>query len=98
MIGQSNAARAGMLEQSYDVLVIGAGISGIDAGYHLQKAHPGRSFAILERKESFGGTWHTYTFPGIRCDGGDAGSGDCGPRLDGYVQLAVDTHSPGWKD
>ncbi len=54
--------------EHFDVLIIGAGISGIDAGYHLQKHQPDKSFAILERKDSFGGTWHTHRFPGIRSD------------------------------
>lgn len=55
-------------QSNFDVLIIGAGISGIDAGHHLQERHPEKSFAILERKESFGGTWHTHRFPGIRSD------------------------------
>ena len=52
----------------YDVLIIGAGISGIDAAYHLQKNRPGTRFAILEAKDAIGGTWSTHTFPGIRSD------------------------------
>jgi len=51
-----------------DVLIIGAGISGIDAGYHLKKYLPERSFAMLETQSSFGGTWRTHTYPGIRSD------------------------------
>ena len=51
-----------------DVLIVGAGISGIDAAYHLQQQCPGRSFVLLETQESFGGTWHTHKFPGIRSD------------------------------
>ncbi|MBL4906219.1 MAG: NAD(P)/FAD-dependent oxidoreductase [Sneathiella sp.] len=51
-----------------DVLVIGAGISGIDAAYHLKKECPGKSFALLENQESFGGTWITHKYPGIRSD------------------------------
>lgn len=51
-----------------DVLIIGAGISGIDAGYHLQRNRPGDSFAIIEAKDEIGGTWHTHRFPGIRSD------------------------------
>ncbi|MCB1696260.1 MAG: NAD(P)/FAD-dependent oxidoreductase [Halioglobus sp.] len=52
----------------FDVLVIGAGISGIDAAYHLKNFLPERSFCILESKEDFGGTWRTHTYPGIRSD------------------------------
>jgi cation diffusion facilitator CzcD-associated flavoprotein CzcO len=51
-----------------DVLVVGAGISGIDAGYHLQKRLPGKSFAILEARGRIGGTWDLFRYPGIRSD------------------------------
>ena len=51
-----------------DVLVIGAGISGIDAAYHLQKSCPGKSYAILEGRARIGGTWDLFRFPGIRSD------------------------------
>jgi cation diffusion facilitator CzcD-associated flavoprotein CzcO len=52
----------------FDVLIVGAGISGIDAAYHLQQQCPGKSFALLENQESFGGTWLTHKYPGIRSD------------------------------
>ncbi|MEM7026516.1 MAG: NAD(P)/FAD-dependent oxidoreductase, partial [Pseudomonadota bacterium] len=45
-----------------------AGISGIDAAYHLQKECAGKSFVLLENQATFGGTWTTHTFPGIRSD------------------------------
>jgi monooxygenase len=51
-----------------DVLVVGAGISGIGAGYHLQNECPGRSYAILEARETIGGTWDLFRYPGIRSD------------------------------
>ena len=54
--------------EHFDVLIVGAGISGIDAAYHLQQYCPDKSFALLERQESFGGTWLTHKFPGIRSD------------------------------
>jgi len=54
--------------EHFDVLIVGAGISGIDAAYHLRQQCPDKSFALLESKESFGGTWHTHTYPGIRSD------------------------------
>ncbi len=51
-----------------DVLIVGAGISGIGAAYHLQRAHPRRSYAILEMREATGGTWDLFRYPGIRSD------------------------------
>ena len=56
------------MEQHFDVLIVGAGLSGIGAGYHLQTACPDRSYAILERRESIGGTWDLFRYPGIRSD------------------------------
>ncbi|MFT6397977.1 MAG: cation diffusion facilitator CzcD-associated flavoprotein CzcO, partial [Bradymonadia bacterium] len=52
----------------YDVLVIGAGISGISAAYHLQTMCPDHTFAILERRAQLGGTWDLFRYPGIRSD------------------------------
>jgi cation diffusion facilitator CzcD-associated flavoprotein CzcO len=54
--------------EHFDVLVVGAGISGIDAGYHLRKHHPDKTFCMLETQTSFGGTWLTHKYPGIRSD------------------------------
>src|SRR5262249_15199425 len=51
-----------------DVLIIGAGLSGIDAAYHLQKLCPKRSYVILEQRERIGGTWDLFRYPGIRSD------------------------------
>jgi cation diffusion facilitator CzcD-associated flavoprotein CzcO len=51
-----------------DVLIVGAGISGVGAAYHLTTQRPGTSFVVLETLESFGGTWLTHTYPGIRSD------------------------------
>ena len=51
-----------------DVLIVGAGISGIGAAYYLQKEHPGRSYAILEARAATGGTWDLFRYPGIRSD------------------------------
>jgi monooxygenase len=55
------------LEQ-LDVIVVGAGISGIDAAYHLQTTCPRKSFAILEARDAIGGTWDLFRYPGIRSD------------------------------
>jgi cation diffusion facilitator CzcD-associated flavoprotein CzcO len=54
--------------EHFDVLIVGAGISGIGAGYHLQTRCPGRSYAILEGRETLGGTWDLFRYPGIRSD------------------------------
>ncbi len=51
-----------------DVLVIGAGLSGIAAGYYLQKEHPQKTYAILEGLDTIGGTWDLFRYPGIRSD------------------------------
>ncbi|TAJ70962.1 MAG: NAD(P)/FAD-dependent oxidoreductase [Phenylobacterium sp.] len=52
----------------FDVLIVGAGISGVGAAYHLRQQSPDRSFVVLETLESFGGTWLTHKYPGIRSD------------------------------
>ena len=50
----------------FDVVIVGAGISGVGGAYHLTKQCPGTSFIVLEAQESFGGTWLTHRYPGIR--------------------------------
>ena len=57
-----------MTIETVDVLVVGAGISGIGAGYHLQTYCPGKTYAILEAREDLGGTWDLFRYPGIRSD------------------------------
>ncbi|NEU99818.1 flavin-containing monooxygenase [Bradyrhizobium uaiense] len=52
----------------FDVLIVGAGLSGIGAGYHLQANSPDRSYAILEGRDCIGGTWDLFRYPGIRSD------------------------------
>lgn len=52
----------------YDVLVFGAGLSGIGAAHHLQKYCPQKKFVILEGRESIGGTWDLFRYPGVRSD------------------------------
>jgi monooxygenase len=51
-----------------DVLIVGAGLSGIGAAYHLQTRLPGKSYAILEGREAVGGTWDLFRYPGVRSD------------------------------
>ena len=53
---------------SVDVLIVGAGISGIGAAYYLQREHPQRSYAVLEARAASGGTWDLFRYPGIRSD------------------------------
>src|SRR2546425_10088193 len=57
-----------MTSEHFDVLVAGAGISGICAGYHLQTSCPGRTYAILEARDDIGGTRHPFRYPRIRSD------------------------------
>lgn len=63
---------SGMVEDArmehVDVIVVGAGISGIGAGYHLQAKCPDRSYMILEGRDAIGGTWDLFRYPGIRSD------------------------------
>jgi cation diffusion facilitator CzcD-associated flavoprotein CzcO len=56
------------MDNHFDVLVVGAGISGIGAGYHLQTSCPDRTYAILEARDVIGGTWDLFRYPGIRSD------------------------------
>ncbi len=52
----------------FDVLIIGAGLSGVGAAYHLQKNCPDKSYAILEGRADMGGTWDLFKYPGVRSD------------------------------
>ena len=52
----------------FDVLIVGAGISGIGTACHLQAECPDKSFLLLEGREDFGGTWDLFRYPGIRSD------------------------------
>ena len=55
-------------QESVDVLIVGAGISGIGAAYYLQRDHPQRSYAIVEARGASGGTWDLFRYPGVRSD------------------------------
>lgn len=57
-----------MQPEHVDVLIVGAGLSGIGAGYHLQTRCPTKSYVILEGRECIGGTWDLFRYPGIRSD------------------------------
>jgi len=54
--------------EAVDVLVVGAGLSGIAAAVHLQRARPGDTVAIVEAREALGGTWDLFRYPGVRSD------------------------------
>jgi cation diffusion facilitator CzcD-associated flavoprotein CzcO len=56
------------MNETFDILVIGAGISGISAGYHLKTFCPDKSFALLEARSAIGGTWDLFRYPGVRSD------------------------------
>ena len=62
------SALAPQRTEHFDVLIVGAGISGVGGAKHLQDQCPGKSFVILDALESYGGTWLTHTYPGIRSD------------------------------
>jgi monooxygenase len=57
-----------MPSEHVDVLIVGAGLSGVGAGYHLQQKCPGKSYVILEGRDCIGGTWDLFRYPGIRSD------------------------------
>jgi cation diffusion facilitator CzcD-associated flavoprotein CzcO len=54
--------------ECFDVLIMGAGLSGIDAAYHLQRHCPKKSYIILEQRQRVGGTWDLFRYPGVRSD------------------------------
>jgi monooxygenase len=56
------------VEERVDVLIVGAGLSGIGAACHVQRRCPGRSFAIVEARSAIGGTWDLFRYPGVRSD------------------------------
>jgi monooxygenase len=57
-----------MAAEHFDVLIVGAGLSGIGAAHHLQRRCPQKSYAILEGRDAIGGTWDLFRYPGIRSD------------------------------
>src|SRR5215468_917125 len=57
-----------MTTEHFDIVIVGSGLSGIDAAYHLQRSCPGKSFVILESRDAIGGTWDLFRYPGIRSD------------------------------
>ncbi len=57
-----------MALRHFDILIAGAGLSGVGTACHIQRAFPDKSLAILERRKSLGGTWDLFRYPGIRSD------------------------------
>jgi cation diffusion facilitator CzcD-associated flavoprotein CzcO len=57
-----------MAEEHVDVLIVGAGVSGIGAACHLTRDCPGKSYLVLERRTRMGGTWDLFRYPGVRSD------------------------------
>ena len=68
MTGTSNGSEVRSGPSHVDVAVVGAGISGISAAYHLQTLCPDRTFSILEARDDIGGTWDLFRYPGVRSD------------------------------
>ena len=66
--GPSLGKTAQAAAEHVDVLIVGAGLSGIGAGYHVQARCPGMSYALLEGRSTIGGTWDLFRYPGIRSD------------------------------
>ncbi|UYP20156.1 NAD(P)/FAD-dependent oxidoreductase [Rhodococcus sp. Z13] len=64
----NDAERDGCPPAEVDVLIVGAGISGIGTAYHLKTERPGTSFAVVEARDSIGGTWDLFRYPGVRSD------------------------------
>ncbi|KAF2709396.1 FAD dependent oxidoreductase [Pleomassaria siparia CBS 279.74] len=58
----------GVASHNYDVIIIGAGISGVNAAYRVQTALPDSSYTILENRDDIGGTWSLFKYPGVRSD------------------------------
>jgi monooxygenase len=87
-----------------DVLIVGAGLSGIGAGCHLRASCPGKTFAILEARDAIGGTWDLFRYPGIRSDSdmytlgypfrpwGEAKAIADGPSIRSYIRETAREH------
>ena len=93
-----------MSETHFDVIIVGAGLSGVGAGVHLKQKCPGKTFAILEGRDAIGGTWDIFRYPGIRSDSDMHTLGYCfkpwtaakaiadGPSIREYVNETADEY------
>src|SRR5438128_12699577 len=64
----SNVTPFKAAQPDFDVIIVGAGLSGIGAAFHLQRDCPKKSFVLLEGRDALGGTWDLFRYPGIRSD------------------------------
>ncbi|WP_374348811.1 flavin-containing monooxygenase [Phenylobacterium sp.] len=67
-MSETAAPQPNSTSSHYDVIIVGAGISGVGAAYHMQDQAPGKTFRVLEAQSDFGGTWRTHRYPGVRSD------------------------------
>ena len=92
------------MSERFDVIIIGAGVSGVGAACHLRRACPGKTFTVLEARDAIGGTWDLFRYPGIRSDSdmytfgyafapwtGEKALAD-GPSIRAYVQDTARAH------
>ena len=68
MVRSNEEKEARSEEEYFDVIIVGAGLSGVGAAYHLQTKCPNKSYIILESRDTLGGTWDLFRYPGIRSD------------------------------
>ena len=92
------------MTEHFDMVIVGAGISGVGMAYHLQKRCPDRTYVILEGRERLGGTWDLFRYPGIRSDSdmhtlgfsfqpwNDAKAIADGPSIRSYVDSTAREH------
>src|SRR5262245_12059427 len=65
---QSVGTQERLVFEHFDVVIVGAGLSGIDAARHLREKRPSKTFVILESRSAIGGTWDLFRYPGVRSD------------------------------
>lgn len=82
-----------MASKHVDVLIIGAGLSGIGAAYHLKKNCPDKTYAILEGRQAIGGTWDLFRYPGIRSDSDMYTLGYSFKPWTDYTKIIADGHT-----